>query len=303
MKNSNKILIGFISVITLIMFSLFIYAKSSLITYEGEKLKGNGNIIRKSYNMENIDKVLARRNQQFFIKQGEPSLEIETDENIHAFIRPDYDITIINDGAQSTTMRRLRLGQMDIDFYPTAGIKVYLSTPHLTQIICTGNAGVVFDNKMDFKDLDIDIEGTSSLDLKGSIEELKLIVQGDAQAKIEGDIGNTQFWIKDAAQLDLDNLNAENLFVQVRHDASAKLSGQANEVTMVVSEAASVDAVNLNCTYANLKVKGDSNITLSVDSTLQANLQEAANIQYKGNPTITHNLKEESDASLTKIEK
>lgn len=305
MKNSNKILLGIISVILLTMLSLFVFAKSSLITYQGDELKGNGNIIRKSYDMENIGKVLARRNQQFFIKQGPPSLEIETDENILAFIRPDsdIDITYMKDETEPITTQRLRLGQMDIDIYPTQGIKVYLSTPNLSEILCTGNSSVVFENSMDFKKLRVDIEGTSKLDLKANVEDLNLIVQGDAKAKVTGEIGNTQTWVSGVAQLDLSNLNAENLFIQASGDASAKLAGQVKETTMNVAGVASVDAVNVHCNNATLTGKGDSNISIFVDSTLNAKLLTAATIKYKGNPTVTHNLKEDSDASLVKIEK
>ncbi len=303
MKTSNKILIGIISVIGLSLLSVLIFAKSSLIHYDGNSIIGNGKIVRMNHQIAEISFFRLNGAYEVHIKKGEPSLVIETDENIHSFLNPhDDNYTVIeNKGEEKQTFKELRIGEFnDISFEPSNGIKVYLTTPSLQRINLGGTTKLIFDDKFSAENFSLDIYDFAEAKLNIDATNLKVDADGTSKVDIDGKIGNCNLKLGDFAEVSLNGINAKETYVTAGGNTTLNISGQSDKIDIKVYEFGEFNGKDFTSKEVKIDAKGNSKINLSAQDKLNVEAIGFAEVRYQGSPTITQKVSD--NATLNPME-
>ena len=289
MKTSNKILLAAISVIGLSMLSILIFAKSSLIQIDQNqnKLKGNGNITRIDHPIEDISMVEVGDFFELYVTVGEPKLEIETDENIQALLRANYD-NYHRSNDSEPYKRVLKVEKLNnVNLSPTQAIKLFLAVPTLEGIDVDNHATVVFEDVVTSENFKISTDEFSNVYLKLNTQNLNLIANNHATVDINGTIENTQINAEEFAKIQIQNIDAQKVDIQLRNHVDLKLNGQTNEVSLNSTEFCNIDLGMLETTDAKIHTRNHSTAYLYVTGNLEVKADEFSNIKYRGNPTIS----------------
>ncbi len=292
MKTSNKILLGLISLIGLSMLGVLIFAKNSLINVENSKVIGDGKIIKVNHQIGEIAFFKTNHPYEVYIKKGDPALVIETDENIQAFLRPNFDRTVYTKkGGKSILKRQLRIGHPNrFNLHPTDNIKIYISTPSMEAIEIGGSSKLIFEDVFDHEAFKAEIYDFAEVNAKVNSQNLDLEVSGSARLDISGELGNAEITTADFANLFLKNMNANSINIKSSGNSNCSLIGATKSLDIISSDFAKINAASLNCETASIQTKSSTETILSTSQTLQIQATDFASIQYSGNPEITKNI-------------
>jgi len=302
MKTSNKILLGIISIIGLSLFSVLVFAKSSLINYEDNMITGNGKIVKINHEIAEISFFRLRGQYEVYVKEGAPALIIETDENIHDFFLPHDDNHIVNKvGDETITKRELRIEKLaDVSLSPSQGIKIYVSTPSLEGINLGGNTRLTFEAPIEKENFTVDIEDFCEVDLKLSTPHLKVDARGNSTLKVQGNIGETKIESEDFSEVNIDAIEAQHLSIDASGNTNITTSGNIEEMNIQASDFANIKAAKLNTKNTIIKASGNASIAIAAIDKLDVNASGFANVNYSGDPEISKNLSR--NASLNPLE-
>ena len=128
-------------------------------------VRGNGNLTEETRKIENFSKIDAAGAFSIKIKVGEdPSLKISAEENLMHLIRTDVRRnTLIIDTKKNISPRK--------------EIRIYITTPELNSIDCSGANNVTAYN-IDSDNFDVDLSGAGSIKLSGDVNRLKAEISG-----------------------------------------------------------------------------------------------------------------------------
>ncbi len=286
MKTSNKILLGFISVLGLTMLSILVFAKSSLINIEQSKIKGNGKIIKMNYPIENVTMLEVDEFFEVYVRVGDPKLEIETDENIQALIRANYD-NYHRSNEDEEYRRVLNIERMnDVNISPTQAIKLFLAVPTLEGLNIDNHSTVIFEEVMTSEKFKINAEEFSTLDLQLNTQDLDIFADNHSTINIAGTIGNTMIDADEFSTIDIQNITASTVSLDLNNHAKVTLSGTADEFSLSSDEFCEIDAAKLVAKKGDIKTRNHSTAYINVTETLDVQANEFTHIKYLGNPAI-----------------
>jgi Putative auto-transporter adhesin, head GIN domain len=89
-------------------------------------------------------------------------------------------------------------------------------------------------------------------------------------------------------------INVQELDITVKGSSIAKLSGAAVRASMDVSGSSNLSAFDFATEESTVKVSGSSNAAVTVHKKLVAGAKGSSNIQYKGNCSVTEQVKNNS---------
>ncbi|MGV3586132.1 MAG: head GIN domain-containing protein [Adhaeribacter sp.] len=127
-------------------------------------------------------------------------------------------------------------------------VRIYITTPELTEIEVSGSNTVRGLTDWDVNDFEIEASGSNTIDLNlKSADEIKTQVSGSA------------------------NIN---------------LNGDANDFDIQISGSGKIKAFGLTTKTADVNVSGSGRCELTVTNHLKAKISGSGNVQYRGNPTV-----------------
>ncbi len=175
------------------------------------------------------------------IKQGDKgALSIKTDDNLLPYIESE-----VRDGV-------LYLGPKkegkSINLNPSKNIFYTATVKKLDSLSVAGYSDVHSIHKISGDRLDINVNGSVTLDLDIDVKSLNISSNG---------LGNV------------------------------KLAGSADSIKINIAGAGTYNALDLVVKHAEVSVAGSGTISLNVSDTLDVNLAGAGNVNYKGDPKVT----------------
>ena len=197
--------------------------------FNAERIRGNGTIKAESRNTGLFHSIDVRGAIDVYVKQDSvTSVRIETDENLHAYIRTEADGTVLR-----------VFTDRDVNLDATGKVKVYVSGPAFThfevsgashiygesQISGTGKIGMHATGASSIKmaintpSIEADISGASSISLRGETRDLNASASGASHIKCFDLMTET-------ADIDVSGASGAEIFASVKLQADA--SGASN---------------------------------------------------------------------------
>lgn len=239
MNNSIKILSGIMSLS--ILFS----------SCNGfDCVSGSGNQVSQDRQIEAFNKVETSGSIKVVLKQGtDHSLKITADDNIQkeieTYVRGN---TLIID--------------MEGNFCDAGPITVYVSSPDYEGVSASGAVVILSDGKLSVKDFELDLSGSSKVDL---------------------------------------DINAANMKTSSSGASEIFLKGQAGSHQLDLSGSSSVEALNFVVGRYRIESSGSSNSRINVLNELNISSSGSSDVEYRGNPSKVKN-DESGASSLKKID-
>jgi len=211
-------------------------------------IEGSGNQITTNRTVEPFTFIETGGSVKLVLKQGPESLRIVADDNIMEKIR--------------TRVRGNTLTiDMDGNFCNSGPITIYVGSKSYEGIEASGAVEIVSDGMLQVKDFELDLSGSSKVDL---------------------------------------NLNAANVLTQSSGSSEIAIKGQASTHEVDLSGSASIDALDFIVGRYRIESSGASESRINVLNELSVRSSGASDIEYRGNPSKVHN-DDSGASSLRKI--
>lgn len=203
----------------------------------GERIKGSGNIKSENREINEAEKIKVAGDIDVFIDQGPASVRIEADDNIIPFIETSVNDHWLNIRTRDNT-----------NIHSSQSIKVYVTTPEITDLKVTGSGNIKFNQKFSTDD-------ETSFSISGS---------GDITADI----------------------NAPKVEAHISGSGNLHISGETKDLEIYISGSGNYDGGELKAENANVSIAGSGDAELFADNKLKASVAGSGNVKYKGNPTV-----------------
>lgn len=219
----------------LILFISFL----SILPVQADGIKGNGNVKTEEREISTFETIKVNGAFTIYLSQDDDySLKVVADENLMEVIKT----TVKGDVLYITTEKNI---------YKSTEMKLYIGFKHLSGLKANGAISLKSDQTLRFDELDIEINGASSADLKLS-----------------------------ANQLRIDNSGA----------STVKLAGVCDEFSIDISGAGSVSAYDLIVKRGSIDISGVGSGKVCVEEDLRVNISGIGSVKYKGDPRITSDI-------------
>jgi len=204
------LLAGIIAITVLLSFSL-----SSCITIKVNTLKGSGEVITKSFEAGDFDRLTFSGIGKIIIEQGEEtSLEVEAESNV-------IDALKIN-----TSAGELEIGFKSrfINVIPTKDIVFHLKVKDLKKINLSGAGGIECDN-LNVESLSVDSSGVGSIKMNITASDLEIGISGAGKVNLSGEV--------DTQQLNISGVGSYDAKELVSKDCEIVISGAGKAIVNV----------------------------------------------------------------------
>ncbi len=161
----------------------------------GYGIKGNGNVTRQDRQLNSFSALDVGGAFHVFLTQGDKEfVTVEADENL---------LDVISTEVRGNTL----VIKTTEDIRNSEALNIYLTFKELDEMEISGACQLVGENKMKFRNLDLECSGASDVELKLAAQELSLDFSGASQIELYGS----------AESADLDLSGASDFDVTKRH--------------------------------------------------------------------------------------
>ncbi|MCH5600147.1 head GIN domain-containing protein [Niabella ginsengisoli] len=225
-------------------------AFSSCNIIDQQRVKGNGKVVSKTYDLKDFSQIDAGESMEIYISQAnEYSVKIETDENLFNYI----DVAVHDHQTLEVDTKN------DTNLDPTGDVKVYISAPSLDKVSISGAAQIKTQGKFSQdKQIRIEVSGASSGNVSLRAPVIELESTGASTLTADGECRDLKADASGAATINAFDLKTENADVDasgastIRLFSSVTLNAEASgasgikykgspQITSNVSGASSVD--------------------------------------------------------------
>ncbi|MBZ4188494.1 head GIN domain-containing protein [Niabella beijingensis] len=195
-----------------------------------QRIKGNGKIISKTYDLKGFSSIDIGNASNVFLKQDSVfSVKIETDENLFQYI-----VTGIDEG-------ELDVDEKDgYDLKPTNDIKIYISMPLIRKVALSGASTLKGENKISQDEgFNLDISGASNAGLQVKAPVVQMDVSGASTLTISGETRDIRGEASGASTIHGFDLKAENTNIEASGASTANVFASV-QLTADASGASSI---------------------------------------------------------------
>ncbi len=181
-------------------------AISSCNIIDSERIKGNGKITLKTYDLKNFSNLDLGSSMEVHITQSNNySVKIETDENLL-----NYLYVRVNDG------NTLEVDVKDnINLDASDEVKVYISVPSLDKVNLSGAAQLQTEGKfVQEKKIEFDLSGASSGNISVRAPQVELEASGASTLTAEGECRDVKASASGASTINSFDLKSENADIE-----------------------------------------------------------------------------------------
>jgi len=200
-------------------------------------VSGSGNQISKTRTVEPFTFVETNGSIKLVLKQGPQQLRIVADDNIQEEIRTRVNGNTLSIDSKSNLCN-------------PGPITVYLSSQGYEGVEASGAVEIVSDGLLRLKDFEIDLSGSSKVDL---------------------------------------NLNAANVSTRSSGASEISIKGQASSHDVDLSGSSSVHALDFVVGKYRIESSGASESKINVLNELQVRSSGSSDVEYRGNPSKVSN--------------
>jgi hypothetical protein len=244
-----------------------------------QEVKGSGNIIKKDFQISNINKIGNISSANIFITQSESeNLSVEIDDNLLQYF--DY-----KNGAGV----EIKLNGKSIS--PTK-FNVYVNVKGLKKIENIGSGNVTSTNTIKGTQFKLEQTGSGDVDLNVSATELKVDVTGSGNTAIKSDADfcNTEHMGSGNISLKIDNVKSS---MKIEHTGSGNIDVDVKGTNLAFTNTGSGNGT-ITGTSANFKLENEG----SGDVTGKAFTTDYCNVELSGSGDAEFNCNKEASIEL-----
>jgi hypothetical protein len=213
----------------LILLTAFAIGSCNII--DSERIKGNGNIISKTYNLKDFSNLDLGSSMDVYITQSaDYSVKIETDENLFAHL----DVRVHDGNTLEVDVK----DNFNLD--ASGDVKVYISAPSLDKVDLSGAAQLHTEGKFaQDKKIVFDLSGASSGNISVRAPLVELEASGASTLTVDGECKDVKAGASGASTINAFDLKSENADVEasgastVRVFSSLKLNARSHGASSV----------------------------------------------------------------------
>lgn len=213
-------------------------------------VSGSGNEVSQDRKIEAFTKVETSGSIKVVLKQSTyHSLKITADDNIQKEI-------------ETSVRGNTLIIDLDGNFCDAGPITVYVNSPQYEGVDASGAVEILSDGKLSVKDFELDLSGSSKVDI---------------------------------------DINAANMKTSSSGASEIFLKGQAGSHQLDLSGSSSVEALDFVVGRYRIESSGSSNSRINVLNELNISSSGSSDVEYRGNPSNVKN-DESGASSLRKID-
>lgn len=185
--------------------------------FDANAIRGDGNVISVESNLDEFTTIDASGIFKIFLLEGDnPHIRIETDENIHQYIRFEVKRNTLNLSMKSNQIYR-----------PTR-LHVYLTISTIEKLDLSGATSLEADHTLVSPNLTISISGAGDLDLDVETRDLRTTVSGAGNISLSGNTDTHEVKLSGAASMKCTDLITRSTIISLSGAGSADV--HASEV-------------------------------------------------------------------------
>ncbi|TXE19949.1 DUF2807 domain-containing protein [Psychroserpens burtonensis] len=264
MKNSTLIL--------LLVFGFGTYS----FAQELEKIKGDRNLTIEQTYIDGFKTIVVAEDfniELFYSKK--PSVQIETDSNLHEYIK----INVIDSVLTITTSREIRARSLNI--------KVNYSDA-FSNIEVKDDAEVRSLTSLELTDASLKTSGSARAYLNIKANSFSFISTEKAKVKLNVTATNVALEISDNTKMDA-LINATDVKMDLYQRSSATLEGTITNLNLRADNNAQLNGKNFTTKTCTILAEMDSNVYIDVIDAITIDASGSSEIYLFGNPKITLN--------------
>ncbi len=202
MKTSNKILLGVLGLIVLLVLSMFVFVRSNLTSQDIPQ--DNSEWQTQIRNVDAFHKISVHTAANIFISQGETKFEMKGTENMIAQVEvlvEDGRLVIKNKDDRSSNSFSNKLN-------------LYIRTDSLVHIQHSGVGSIESSSTLTFPDLKINTSGANDASLELNCNSLNYQQSGVGSVNVTGTAESAAFSNSGAGEMDASNFEVRAVNVQ-----------------------------------------------------------------------------------------
>jgi hypothetical protein len=196
----SVLLAGIITIAILLSISL-----SSCITIKINAPKGSGEVITKSFEVGDFDRLTFSGIGKIIIEQGqETSLEVEAESNVIDALKINTGVNELEIGFKSRFIKVI----------PTKDIIFHLKVKDLKKINLSGAGSIECDN-LNVESLSIDSSGVGSITVNITSNDLEIGISGAGKVNLSGEVDTQQLNISGVGSYEARELISKNCQIRI----------------------------------------------------------------------------------------
>lgn len=222
--------------------------------------RGSGNVVKKDFQVSNINKVGNLTSANIFITQSESeNLSVEIDDNLFQYL--EY---------KSESGIEIKLNGRSVS--PTK-FNVYVNVKDLKKIENTGSGNVSSTNTIKGTSFKLEQTGSGNVDLNLSAKEFKIEVTGSGNSTIKSDAEFCKAEHTGSGDISLKNDNVKSN-LKIEHTGSGNVDVDVKGINLAFTNTGSGDG-KITGTSTNFKLENDGsgNVTGSAFTTDYCNVE------------------------------
>lgn len=243
---------------------------------DAEKIKGDKNLTVKQTYVEDFNKIVLGENfevELFYNKKS--SVEIETDDNLHAYI----NIQVIDSVLILSTTSEIRPKKLNI--------KVNYGDA-FSHIEVTGNAEIRSLTSLELGDASLTTTGSARAYLNIKAKDFQFVSTDKSKVKLNITATNVTAKISDNTKMDA-LINATDAKLDLYQRANADIEGTIQTLALQIDNNAKFNGKNFTSNTCSILSGMESDVYIDVTEDVVIDASGASEIYLYGNPKITIN--------------
>lgn len=267
--------------VLLLAFNTMVYAQSR------EKIKGNRDVTIKQTYLNDFNTLIVKDNFEVKLAHNsKPSIEIETDENLHDVIDKDVSSGVLT---ISTSRRITSKKKLEITVYYGDSLR---------NIQLQNSAEVRSLTSLELDDLELKTDETTRAYLNVKSKMFKFTGNGRSKSRLNITADSTAFVMSDNSRLDA-LINGKSSTFDMYQSADAKIEGDAENSVLRLDNSSKFSGKNYTIINADVLIESNSDATLFVETMLNLKASGSSAVYLYGEPKITL----ETFTNTTKLQK
>jgi hypothetical protein len=211
MKTSNKILLGALILVSLVILTGLLITKSKLTS---ALTQGDGNIVELTRDIGNFEQLKVVGNFHVnYTQDGATKLTLSADENLHELIETEVRNNELN------IRQKARISSKD-------RFKIELSSPSLTNVEASASARFISRNKVVSDRLSLLANAGAHMEIEGDFQTLDADQNAGAKIILRGTARNLNIETNAGGSVDATEMEANQVTVSANAGASARVNAK-----------------------------------------------------------------------------
>lgn len=247
--------------------------------FGGKTIKASKTLVTKSIKVENFEKISLAGGQDVIYKQkqGAPSLEIYTSDNIVDLL----DIYV----KDNTLVLGFKKG-VNVSYDK---LEIRVTSPNLKGAAVAGSGDFTFANGLKSQD-DLSLSVAGSGDIKGgnlSCNNMKVSIAGSGDINTESIVCNSlKTSVAGSGDMNIKAITASNVEASIAGSGTIVLSGKSQDASYSIAGSGDLFADKLEAKNVNSSISGSGDIKCFATDFLKVRTSGSGSVGYKGEPRL-----------------